>query len=100
MLHNILHCCLWQQDYIRCEGLYLPIAFSYGHLDTSYSHLDTRYSRLDTRYSHLQLPVVVLKHLYNLSNHLATGYYSPMPGGFFDVGDTIFKPYSVLDGYI
>ena len=29
---------------------------------------------LDTRYSHLQLPVVVLKCLYNLSNHLTTGY--------------------------
>jgi len=31
---------------------------------------------LDTSYSHLQLPVVALKHLYNLNNHLhvATGY--------------------------
>jgi len=27
MLGNILHCCLWQRDYIRCERLYLPIAF-------------------------------------------------------------------------
>ena len=26
--------------------------------------------------------------------------YSLMPGGSFDVGDTIFKPCSVLDGYI
>ena len=26
--------------------------------------------------------------------------YSPMPGGSFNVDDTIFKPYSVLDGYI
>jgi len=60
MLPNILHCCLWQWDYIRCEGLYLPIAFRYSHLDISYSCLDTSYSHLDTRYSHLQLPVVVL----------------------------------------
>ena len=48
-------------------GLYLPIAFRY-------SHLDTRYNHHDTSYSHLQLAVVVLKHLYNCSNHLATGY--------------------------
>ena len=74
MLRNILRCCLWQRDYFRCEELQLPIAFRYSHLDTSYSPLDTSYSRLNTSYSHLQLPVVVLKHLYNLSNHLATGY--------------------------
>ena len=57
-----------------CEGLYLPMAFRYSHLHTRHSHLNTRYSHLDTRYSQLQLPVVVLKRLYNLSNHLAMGY--------------------------
>ena len=35
MLHNILHCCSWQWNYIKCEGL--PIAFRYSHLDTRYS---------------------------------------------------------------
>ena len=43
MLHILLHCNR-ERGYIRSEGLYLPIAFRYSHLDTRYSHLHTCYS--------------------------------------------------------